>query len=194
MDVFKSGELEGLEARGLPTPVEPTKAEVEWHNLTHVPHAPWCSVCVRGRGRDSRHEAQGAEARADCESWSYIQVDYFFMKYREEDVAQPYLSAVDSKYGRCMAVKCVTKGKPGRVRGEGLGELLPAVGRREVLPTVGPRALHPGRGGQGVRQSSRRHGSDHPQAEQTVFGVGGKISWHRRVRLQGSFVEYPELL
>ena len=32
------------------------------------------------------------------------------MKYRDEEVAQPYLSAVDSKYGRCMAVKCVTKG------------------------------------------------------------------------------------
>ena len=103
-------ETEGPEARGLPTPMEPTKAEVEWHNLTHVPHAPWCSVCVRGRGRDSRHEAQGAEARADSESWPYIQVDYFFMKYRDEEVAQPYLSAIDSKYGRCMAVKCVTKG------------------------------------------------------------------------------------
>ena len=37
------------------------------------------------------HEAQGAEARADSESWPYIQV-------------------VDSKYGRGMAVKCVTKG------------------------------------------------------------------------------------
>ena len=112
VDVFNNGteELEGLEARGLPTPVEPTKAEVEWHNLTHVPHAPWCSACVRGRGRDSRHEAQGAEARADCESWSYIQVDYFFMKYRDEEVAQPYLSAINSRYGRCMAVKCVTKG------------------------------------------------------------------------------------
>ena len=73
-------------------------------------HAPWCSVCVRGRGRNRRHEAQGAEARADSESWPYIQVDYFFMKYRDEEVAQPYLSAVDSKYGRCLAVKCVTKG------------------------------------------------------------------------------------
>ena len=104
-------ELEGLEARGLPTPAEPTKAEVEWHNLTHVPHAPWwCSACVRGRGRDSRHEAQGAEAGADCESWTHVQVDYFFMKYREEEVAQPYLSAIDSRYGRCLAVKCVTKG------------------------------------------------------------------------------------
>ena len=112
LDIFQSEneEMEGPEARGLPAPTEPTKAEVEWHNLTHVPHAPWCSVCVRGRGRDRRHEAQGAEARADSESWPYIQVDYFFMKYRDEEVAQPYLSAVDSKYGRCMAVKCVTKG------------------------------------------------------------------------------------
>ena len=97
-------EMEGPEARGLPAPMEPTKAEVEWHNLTHVPHTPWCSVCVRGRGRDRRHETQGAEARADSESWPSIQVDYFFMKYRDEEVAQPYLSAVDSKYGRCLAV------------------------------------------------------------------------------------------
>ena len=112
VDIFQSAneEVEGPEARGLPAPPEPTKAEVEWHNLTHVPPAPWCSVCVRGRGRDRRHEAQGAEARADSESWPYIQVDYFFMKYRDEEVAQPYLSAVDSKYGRCMAAKCVSKG------------------------------------------------------------------------------------
>ena len=27
-----------------------------------------------------------------------------------EEVAQPYLSAIDSRYGRCLAVKCVTKG------------------------------------------------------------------------------------
>ena len=39
-------ELEGLEARGLPNPVEPTKPEVEWHNLNHVPHAPWGAVHV----------------------------------------------------------------------------------------------------------------------------------------------------
>ena len=76
--------------------------------LCHMPLG--CSVCVRGRGRDCRHEAQGAEARADSESWPYIQVDYFFMKYRDEEVAQPYLSATDSKYGRCKAVKCVTRG------------------------------------------------------------------------------------
>ena len=46
VDIFQSEneETEGPEARGLPVPTEPTKAEVEWHNLTHVPHAPWCSA------------------------------------------------------------------------------------------------------------------------------------------------------
>ena len=61
-------ELEGLEARGLPTPVEPTKAEVEWHNLTHVPHAPWCSVHVY-EGEDvivvTKHKEQKQELTAN---------------------------------------------------------------------------------------------------------------------------------
>ena len=56
----------------------------------------------------TKHKEQ--KLRAECESWLYVQVDYFFMKYRDEEVAQPYLSAVDSRYGRCLAVKCVTKG------------------------------------------------------------------------------------
>ena len=80
---------------------------------------PGAVYVYEGEVANRRHETQGAEARADSESWPYIQVDYFFMKYRDEEVAQPYLSAVDSKYGRCMAVKCVDKGKPGRVCGEG---------------------------------------------------------------------------
>ena len=34
----------------------PTKAEVEWHNLTHVPHAPWCSVCGEAAIVDTNHK------------------------------------------------------------------------------------------------------------------------------------------
>eukprot|EP00972_Heterocapsa_arctica_P060316 8896878-Heterocapsa_arctica.AAC.1 len=33
----------------------PTPAVRATHNLTHVPYAPWCSDCVRGRGRDAGH-------------------------------------------------------------------------------------------------------------------------------------------
>ena len=99
-----------------------------------------------GRGRDSRHEAQGAEAKADCESWSYVQVDYFFMKYRDEEVAQPYLSAIDSRYGRCLAVKCVTKGSQDEYAVKALEIFCRQLGAEKFFPTVGLRAQHSGRG------------------------------------------------
>ena len=67
-------------------------------------------MCTRARAAivDTKHKELKHVPTAN--HGPYIQVDYFFVKYRDEEVAQPYLSAVDSKYGRCMAVKCVTKG------------------------------------------------------------------------------------
>ena len=37
--------------KGLPTPVLPTKEEIELHELTHLPYRSWCDVCVRSRGK-----------------------------------------------------------------------------------------------------------------------------------------------
>lgn len=36
-------------------PEAPSVAERELHELTHLPYAPWCESCVRGRGRDLPH-------------------------------------------------------------------------------------------------------------------------------------------
>ena len=36
-------------------PSDPTPAEREKHNKTHLPHRPWCSVCVQARAREDRH-------------------------------------------------------------------------------------------------------------------------------------------
>ena len=33
----------------------PSKAEVDAHNLTHLPYRSWCTHCVRGRGKESAH-------------------------------------------------------------------------------------------------------------------------------------------
>ena len=30
----------------------PTQAERDAHEALHIPHADWCEVCVRGRGRN----------------------------------------------------------------------------------------------------------------------------------------------
>ena len=43
--VAESGECIVL-PKGLPTPVLPSKAEVEHHNLTHLPYRSWCPHCV----------------------------------------------------------------------------------------------------------------------------------------------------
>ena len=35
----------------------PSLAEIEEHNLTHLPYRNWCRHCVRGRGKESAHKA-----------------------------------------------------------------------------------------------------------------------------------------
>ena len=36
-------------------PEPPSQVERELHELTHLPYAPWCESCVRGRGKDVPH-------------------------------------------------------------------------------------------------------------------------------------------
>ena len=42
-------------------------AEREKHNKTHLPHRPWCAVCVQARAREDKHYAA---VRAERESGS----------------------------------------------------------------------------------------------------------------------------
>ena len=37
-------------------PKLPSPAEVEQHDLTHVPYRNWCRHCVRGRGKEAAHK------------------------------------------------------------------------------------------------------------------------------------------
>ena len=60
------------------------------------------------------------------------------MKYRDEEVAQPYLSAVDSKYGRCMAVKCVTKGSQDEYAVKALENFCRQLGAEKFFPQSDP--------------------------------------------------------
>ena len=52
---------EGEEAqapKGLTQPPAPTPEMVREHNLTHLPFRPWCTACVRGRGKCEPHRRQ----------------------------------------------------------------------------------------------------------------------------------------
>ena len=64
-------EERGREAVDAPMPKNPNPLEWERHALTHIHYAPWCSVCVKGRGRDDPHRAGRPHAdRISCNSIS----------------------------------------------------------------------------------------------------------------------------
>ena len=47
--------------KGQPEPREPTPAEVNRHNLTHLPYRSWCPHCVAARRANSPHAAGSKE-------------------------------------------------------------------------------------------------------------------------------------
>ena len=48
----------------LPVPTQPSEVERELHNLTHLPFASWCEVCLRSRTRDNPHRTMPKEEEA----------------------------------------------------------------------------------------------------------------------------------
>ncbi len=62
------------------SPVRPTKAEVEDHELTHCPYMSWCSVCVEAMGREDPHVRQGPPEES---ALPVVGMDYD--KYGEEE-------------------------------------------------------------------------------------------------------------
>ena len=72
-------------------PRMPTSAEVEDHNLTHLPYRSWCVHCVRGRGEQTSHRRQGPRPESAIPE---IHMDYCFVGRKDED-AQPIFVARD---------------------------------------------------------------------------------------------------
>ena len=46
--------------RVLKAPRTPTQKEIDEHMATHLPHAAWCDICMKGRGRNTPHK-KGAQ-------------------------------------------------------------------------------------------------------------------------------------
>ena len=43
-----------------PAPIKPCAADVEEHNITHMPYRSWCDSCVGGRGFAEPTKSQGS--------------------------------------------------------------------------------------------------------------------------------------
>ncbi len=96
------------------TPRQPTKEEVDTHNITHIPYRDWCPFCVLGCGCNRHHAKVGGEAamRDTCPN---IAFDYWFLNDEDRKQEQnPLIMMKDSNTEAMWAVPCGKKGSVGQ--------------------------------------------------------------------------------
>ena len=94
--------------KGMPEPIEPSKAEVERHNLSHLPYKSWCQHCVAARRAAAPHLAQKEGNRR---SVPLLVFDYAFLRAADEDETIPCLIGKMYPMRTVIAVVCDQKGR-----------------------------------------------------------------------------------
>ena len=97
------------EVAKLNDPRRPSQAEIDDHELTHIPYRNWCSICVRCRGRDLDHRKAVEEVRGVSE----YAFDYCFPG-DELGFKLVVLSGREKVTGMYFATAVPTKGSIGR--------------------------------------------------------------------------------
>ena len=95
-----------LAARPLPTPKQPTPAQIAQHNLTHLPYADWCWICVSCRRPNDHHRARLAQDRLQ----PLLVADYAFVRNKGDDTLVPLLVARLYPFGVYFVVVVPCKG------------------------------------------------------------------------------------
>ena len=99
-------------ARGFANPNRPDEETVERHNLTHLPAAAWCDICVRSSGRDAPHR-EAAAAKIDAVR-PVIEMDYAEQgKSKQPHDNVKALVAIDRSSGAIFASGVMQKGDEG---------------------------------------------------------------------------------
>ena len=90
-------------------PYTPTKAEIETHEVTHLPYRSWCAHCVAGKGVSSPHKYTGDEDKVGIT----ISLDYCFVGDETSEVIPPMLVVWDDGHRALwvLPVRGHTKGK-----------------------------------------------------------------------------------
>ena len=105
-EIAEDGELTVQVPIGIPEPAQPSKKEVDRHNLTHINYRSWCPHCVAGRRSNSQHRSQTSNRR----NVPLFCADYCYVK--DVDDPHPLTVMVGRLYpSRAMfATACDTKG------------------------------------------------------------------------------------
>ena len=90
----------------------PDEETVERHNLTHLPAAGWCDICMRSRGKDAPHR-EAAAAKIDAVR-PVIEMDYAEQgKSKQPHDNVQTLVAIDRSSGAIFASGVKPKGDDG---------------------------------------------------------------------------------
>ena len=109
MSDHEAPELPVLErARGLNRSKQPSEDDRRRHELSHLPHVPWCTICCRARTIDDPHHAVTHDESID--SLPKIVGDYAEIKMKRDTTPMRVLLVVDSSTGYLGATDLVQKG------------------------------------------------------------------------------------
>ena len=76
---------------------KPNQRQVDEHNVTHLPFAPWCEICIQTRAADHPHRRN--RGGADVESMPKVYFDYGFFRSRIGAPLIPFLVGVCGRTG-----------------------------------------------------------------------------------------------
>ena len=69
------------------------------HEVTHIPYAPWCETCIRGRGIDHPHRRRSEAEGTESEGMHKVHFDYGFFRLRRAAKQVPFLVGVCARTG-----------------------------------------------------------------------------------------------
>ena len=91
----------------LPAPLVPSKAEVELHNLTHLPYRSWCPHCVASRRPNSHHKLSSRSSRRTI---PLMVADYAYVRDHMDTAVVTVLVVRLKPSNLLMATVCDEKG------------------------------------------------------------------------------------
>ena len=114
-------------ARPARAPAEPTREEIDAHNVHHEPYRSWCPACVAGRGVDDRHRP---EDHAE-DALSTIGLDYGYLTAVQD--AAPIVFGKDSKQRWYISEMVPAKGVQSPWSPRHLAKVLGATGHKRCI-------------------------------------------------------------
>ena len=96
------------EAIPVPTPKLPSRHEQELHQLTHIPHQPWCQTCIATRAKeDARRETDSSDREDRGRSIISFDFGYTYTRGIEEEKqlgTALYVAESETKAVLCIPV------------------------------------------------------------------------------------------